>query len=228
MDSPLQGSEDTFKSENQIHILLSAADIMNKNEDEEEDLEVGNILESSKCRQCMHCQEGIAAITNTIRNTMIEINEIKERNRERRHQEILEAFKNYLCQINAPRDFKNTHILNPDSSVNQLNNTSKTHTIPLPQLSNEVYPVKETKRQLPVCTQKHQHNTIERPSTEAPPKKSIKTMNLKIETLSHSADAEIIKASQKDELVAMREKMLAMQRRKMEDRERKKRDISTL
>ncbi|XP_053952717.1 uncharacterized protein LOC128859713 isoform X1 [Anastrepha ludens] len=234
MDFNSEQTGNALRNENKTHsatrLLFSAAEIMNGNEDEEEILDIVNSLECSKCKQCGNCIDGIKDITKTIRSTMIEINELKERNRERRHREFVGLFQKYLTNDLKALETSTNTVAATDSYVNQLNDGVSLDKVGSPQLCEAAkLSDVEKKQQLPQLTRKRRDSTSNDAITETPPKRSGETLNnLNIEPISYTPQTEIIKARQKYELVAMREKMLAMQRRKMEDRERKKRQVSQM
>lgn len=78
-------------------------------------------------------------------------------------------------------------------------------------------------------TRKRRVSLTENVREATPSKNPTETLNnLKVEPILCTSPIKMIKvkANQRDELIAMREKMLAIQRRKMEDRERRKRENS--
>uniref|UniRef100_A0A0K8V1X5 Uncharacterized protein n=1 Tax=Bactrocera latifrons TaxID=174628 RepID=A0A0K8V1X5_BACLA len=198
-------------------------------------LKVINSFESSK-KQCLHCKDGIAAITSTIRNTLLEINDIQERNQERRHGELVALFEKYFKndQIKAFVTSANVSFENSEDSSNSLD--SKHFVKDVKQLQVEKHAEKiavsktqETKQSVKV--RKRRVSLTENIIQPIPSKNSTGEINsLKVEPISCTSPTEKVnvKANQRDELIAMREKMLAIQRRKMEDRERRKRDNSAM
>ncbi|CAD7004814.1 unnamed protein product [Ceratitis capitata] len=53
-------------------------------------------LQSLKCKQCKCCNDEMESLARTIRHTLLEINDIQEKSRDRRHREIMALFENYF------------------------------------------------------------------------------------------------------------------------------------
>ncbi|XP_050333335.1 uncharacterized protein LOC126761321 [Bactrocera neohumeralis] len=198
-------------------------------------LKVINSLECSK-KQCLHCKDGIAAITSTIRNTLLEINDIQERNQERRHGELVALFEKYFKndQIKTFGTSANVSLEDSEGSSNSLNSEHFVKDVKQLQFDAQAEKIavsKTQKNKQSVNVRKRRVSLTEN-ITQATPSKNLtgETNNLKGDPISCTSPTERVnvKANQRDELIAMREKMLAIQRRKMEDRERRKRESSAM
>uniref|UniRef100_A0A034WAJ8 Uncharacterized protein n=1 Tax=Bactrocera dorsalis TaxID=27457 RepID=A0A034WAJ8_BACDO len=178
-------------------------------------LKVINSLECAK-KQCLHCKDGIAAITSTIRNTLLEINDIQERNQERRHVELMALFEKY---------FKNDQCKVFGTSANDVEQ------LQVDKQAEKITVSKTQENKQSVNVRKRRVSLRENVTQATPSKNSTEEINsFKVEPISCTSPTERVnvKANQRDELIAMREKMLAIQRRKMEDRERRKRESSAM
>lgn len=198
-------------------------------------LKVINSLECSN-KQCLHCKDGIETITSTIRSTLLEINDIQERNRERRHREIVSLFEKYFNndECKAYGTLANVKLENSLHSSNPTDNKHSAENIEHTQFSNRVEKIDVAKRQerkQSVDIRKRRASLTENATDIITTKKPTETLNnIKVEAISCATPIGIEKGkpNQRDELTAMREKMLAIQRRKMEDRERKKRENNAM
>lgn len=198
-------------------------------------LKVINYLECSK-KQCIHCKDGVEAITSTIRNTLLEINNIQERNQQRRHGELVALFEKYFSndKFKTIETSANVSLENSEDSSNSSNTKHFKKNVKQLQFSKQVEKIavlKTQKQKNSVNTRKRRINLTENASEATSSKNSTgKSSNLKVEPISCTSSIETInvKANHRDELFAMREKMLAIQRRKMEDRERRKRENNAM
>uniref|UniRef100_A0A034WA34 Uncharacterized protein n=1 Tax=Bactrocera dorsalis TaxID=27457 RepID=A0A034WA34_BACDO len=198
-------------------------------------LKVINSLECAK-KQCLHCKDGIAAITSTIRNTLLEINDIQERNQERRHVELMALFEKYFkndqCKVFGTS--ANVSLENSTDSSNSLNSEHFVKDVEQLQVDKQAEKITVSKTQenkQSVNVRKRRVSLRENVTQATPSKNSTEEINsFKVEPISCTSPTERVnvKANQRDELIAMREKMLAIQRRKMEDRERRKRESSAM
>lgn len=205
---------------------------MDKNDSDGDILKVINSLECSNS-QCLHCKDGIEAITRTIRSTLLEINDIQERNRNRRHGELVSLFENFFNN-NEFKAFGTSG--NENLGNSKYSNPSDTKycgkNMEYPQISKRVEKIDVSKAQQwkqSGSTRKRRVSLTENVREATPSKNPTETLNnLKVEPILCTSPIKMIKvkANQRDELIAMREKMLAIQRRKMEDRERRKRENS--
>lgn len=135
----------------------------------------------------------IRNLGQTIRKTLFEINEIRERNRERRHKELMEILSRMLA-----RDSPTADELNDQSNV-----TKKM------KVDNEI----GTDSVMDIGA-----NTL---SFSPHATKTEDSNNARINASGSSSHTERKKLDEKSELQIMRLQMLEIQRQKMEDRERK-------
>ncbi|XP_065359940.1 uncharacterized protein LOC135953855 [Calliphora vicina] len=234
-NNTLQNFEELPTSAKRKRVLAAVAQELVTSEDDDnvaDGMDICDIMENHTLHQRQTTtSSALHALGETIRNTLLEINDIREQNRERRHRELLQILAK-MAQQESPT--KNVHDNSKVSNINneiitneqQVNNyvieqdqvtmnssTSKSDTNSKQTEFNEVLKSQKTVVDNATLVQKKSENYI-----KILPKLQKTSSN--IQQVSN-----IKNANSKKELQNMRAEMLEIQRKKMEDRERKMREF---
>ncbi|XP_037820108.1 uncharacterized protein LOC119609419 [Lucilia sericata] len=218
----MSNSEEHPSAAKRKRVLAAVAqDIVTSDDDDHvaDGTDICNIMENhiQHQRQSTTTSSALHALGETIRNTLLEINEIREQNRERRHKELLQVLTKMTQQGSPTKISSNPDLLDKEHNTVPIamdrSNENNSTTTDLNQLLIAQRPLDKV---MPV---------------EKAPTKYIKLLpkpqatNLNTQSLSKTDVIPLKKDSTKEELQNMRAKMLELQRKKMEDRERKKREF---
>lgn len=257
----LQSTEETLKSGVPKRVLAAVAQEFESNEVDDtvrDGMDIYNIIDNHHSSQRYQnvTSNDLQSLGETIRNTLLEINEIREQNRERRHKELLNVLKKiaqHNCGTAKCEDDK-TNITTACTEDECLNNTIDGNINNLVDVENkQTKPLndsnKTSERKDSTTVQKQDINYIENEQIpeslnfldertiqecEDPPSQSVTQEGSTIKACSvilgrrHITTVNRMPAAKQNtklELQQMRSKMLELQRKKMEDRLRKKRQI---
>ncbi|XP_037930130.1 uncharacterized protein LOC119667838 [Teleopsis dalmanni] len=175
-------------------IIEILTDVQKMQMSEDEELMTDTPLEAINVQQLL--REGFTHLASTIKSTLIQMNNEREKNLERRHKELMNLLASNLSTDNGDEilDDKVT-----DSESEDTNQTSVAE-----ENNVKFVPVKKEIGKN-AWTESTPNSLFKTNIDEVPAKNSV------LRNKSHKTEYEI-----------MKEKMLQMQRKKMEDRERKK------
>lgn len=220
-------------------ILAAIAQEIVTSEDDDNIVDAMNICDIIECHNDKHKQptssKAIYALGETIRNTLLEINEIREQNRERRHNELKEiltkiAFNDNVtskCDASMNGKINDASLISNQRKIKQSVGEDQ-------QTISEQYKIDEIKTEAIVDEElcnSNSNSTLTNVNTVVDSKDfkmhkftetAISPLTSIIKPLKNVNSVVVVKKSQSD-LDEMRDQMLEMQRKKMEDRVRKKR-----
>lgn len=155
-----------------------------------------------------------SSLGETIRTTLLEINEIQERNRERRHKELL-ALLNKLFSNESP--VEDASLRYSEKNFEDDHNTGDRSSIINKHLQTDDRKVDK----IEATVVQNVNSNILKPATGAV---NITSKNVTNKNIKCPSSSKVIASKNKSEILQMRAQMLEMQRKKMEDRERKKQE----
>lgn len=200
-------------------LLTTIVEAIVNNDEDDSDLDtisICNIMEDQESQGNVRSESNataIRALGETIRNTLLEISQVREQNRDRRHRELLDILQKVINS--ETKIVKKTQSCQTDNDIDCLK-TAGTHCkVKVIETENTENKSSTSRIEDEKKTSSANHlKTQERPNTTAAEPKQ---------------NTEKIVAVKKDnkcveDLKLMRANMMEMQRKKMEDRERKKRN----
>ncbi|XP_023304728.2 uncharacterized protein LOC111686590 [Lucilia cuprina] len=216
----MSNSEEHPSAAKRKRVLAAVAQEIVTSEDDDniaDGTDICNIMENhiQHQRQSTTTSSALYALGETIRNTLLEINEIREQNRERRHKELLQVLTKMTQQGSPSKISNNTDLLDKEHNTVPMDRPHENNTT-----TTELNQVLMTKRPVDKVM-----------PVEKSPIKYIKLLpkpqstSLNTQPLSKTDVFPPKNGNTKEELQNMRAKMLELQRKKMEDRERKKREF---
>lgn len=156
-----------------------------------------------------------SSLGETIRTTLLEINDIQERNRERRHKELL-ALLNKLFSKESP--VEDTSLRYSEKNFEDEQNTGGDQSSTI----NKHLETDDRKAdKIEATVVQNVNSNILKPASGAV---KITSRNATNKNIKCPSSSKVIASKNKSEILQMRAQMLEMQRKKMEDRERKKKE----
>lgn len=212
-------------------VLAAVAQELVTSEDDDvaDGIDICNIIENhTEQHRQITTSSALHALGETIRNTLLEMNEIREQNRERRHRELLQILTKMVQQENLTKN--NDQISNPCEYIVKQESIEKDNFLNAKQFEKiDCSPI-SFDTNLNYTDLKHLLNNQDNDnSTISADNSSSKFIKLLPKTQINKEQMGKIKTvidvkqdNTKEELQKMRAQMIELQRKKMEDRERKK------
>lgn len=186
-------------------IMAAVSEEIVDSDDDDDNVEDGIYVYKVMTDENTHfaCSSALHALGETIRNTLLEINTIREKNRERRHKELLQLLTEMVQHenMNSKSSSFNEQVV-PMTDVGDKDTTDNGKTVKRVYDQNDIDSATKSKEFLTKMKKVHEHQVNKSPHVCKAKNNTANIAN--------------------KELKQLRAQMLEIQRKKMEDRERKK------